>query len=458
MQPFENIERNVSCKDLLINDINIYPLLRLYSIGNPNKIYQKNKKTGAKSRVIQSFSKDINGIIKKIKPSNYKVAILENNTYQDIDGIYINKFTQSIIESFEQEAISHISFNTASKSKDPFNKHVENISSKLWMLRARAHLKSRLSKYDHSSELTKFLETHLKISKNRLNQTYEQFFTLKEFYKQLLKKVNPTILLLTNFYSLNHQPAIYAANELGIKVIEVQHGVQGDSHYAYSVWHNIRNISEKYFPTTYWTWTKADSTYLNSYLHESKSKAYCFGHPFVHYCSAKTGNANRRDTILITLQPFSDLSVYLELREALAQLSDIKVSIRLHPSTLATESYSDYINFFKEICSERDMLLSSRTPLPMQLVNTCMHVTHSSSVCIEASIYKVPTLLIDKKEHDRYERILNYTELYHAQSSEDISNLLNKTTTKNNSETPLSENTNYFNEGVRYLLDLVNAS
>ena len=129
-----------------------------------------------------------------------------------------------------------------------------------------------LSKHIISLELFRFLYTIIAIlsakftSNNRLtinnqsildeiNKKYSlnidykiliyRFFCYKKLFRNFLKIYNPDAIFINCYYRPEYQAAIYSAKELGIKTIELQHGLINEKHAAYNI---FTELDKNFFP------------------------------------------------------------------------------------------------------------------------------------------------------------------------------------------------------------------
>ncbi|MEM2136787.1 MAG: hypothetical protein QXI93_02390 [Candidatus Methanomethylicia archaeon] len=72
-----------------------------------------------------------------------------------------------------------------------------------------------------------------------LNYNYRRiinrFFAYSKIYEKIFSIVKPKIIFVNCAYSLHSQAAIFVANKLGIKTVELQHGIINEKHVAYNI-------------------------------------------------------------------------------------------------------------------------------------------------------------------------------------------------------------------------------
>lgn len=81
---------------------------------------------------------------------------------------------------------------------------------------------------------------------NKAKKALIDFIYLKKQYMKLLKKISPKAIIEVVHYDIHKYAANVAAKELGIKIIEIQHGIISSDHLAYNYY--SKNLKLDYFP------------------------------------------------------------------------------------------------------------------------------------------------------------------------------------------------------------------
>lgn len=247
---------------------------------------------------------------------------------------------------------------------------------------------------------------------------------LTKFFQRRLAIVKPRIACIVSYYSLEGMSFVWACKKMGIPVVDLQHGVQGPLHPAYSQW----AINQQYrssiplVPDFFWVWSPSEATAIEDWTNGTDHQCYVGGNPWVDLW--KTPNdepvaikqlrkkaetvANRahgKFIVLVTLQYGLAYSEQLEpLRGLLEFASDTcKFWIRLHPMMMdRLQEIKQYLNNpFVEIDEVSDL------PLPVLLTHCDAHITHSSSTVIEASDYNVPSIITSRFGAELFKEHLN---------------------------------------------------
>ena len=124
-----------------------------------------------------------------------------------------------------------------------------------------------------------------------------------KFWKPYLLKVSPKVIVCI-------RPDIglaKAAYELGIELIEVQHGVIDHSHWWYGG-KSSKELNKDELPSTYFCWNKYSAEVINSWGRKKNKKVYVTGHPWIEKNrNEDTVRSNsgklEKHKILVSLQP-----------------------------------------------------------------------------------------------------------------------------------------------------------
>ncbi len=137
---------------------------------------------------------------------------------------------------------------------------------------------------------------------------------LASFWRGILKKTRPAIVVTSEYYSRESFALQLASNELGIKTADWQHGLQGDGHIAYANWFRLSRAAEPLFPDYFLVWSKTELALVNKWDKSgNKPLAKVIGNGWLEMSGtdefvAATGNATElpagKKIILFTLQNF----------------------------------------------------------------------------------------------------------------------------------------------------------
>ncbi len=107
------------------------------------------------------------------------------------------------------------------------------------------------------------------------------FVAEKLVYTYLYKLYKPKAVFITCFY--NREAKIRAAKELGIPVIEIQHGIIGPNHYAY----NHKVMSRDYYPDYLLSFVEYEYASSSEDFIFEKDRVYPVGNYYIDYINSK---------------------------------------------------------------------------------------------------------------------------------------------------------------------------
>lgn len=207
----------------------------------------------------------------------------------------------------------------------------------------------------------------------------------------------PTLVVMSHFYGLRCLGLISAIKSAGGRVVDIQHGNQGPSHFAYRGWTHVPAGGYSLLPDFFWCSDAASAAGINEWASETDGAHLAIegGDPWVEYCAGLAA-APRTDgrRILVSVGVDGDDP----LREALPALIDEapetwRWAVRLHP---VDRNPMMFRRWARRLPSQRvdPIDVVSQTPLPMMLPSIAAHLTYYSSTVEEAARFGVPSVVL----------------------------------------------------------------
>ncbi len=273
-----------------------------------------------------------------------------------------------------------------------------------WWKSKKAKIDIDLAGYD---KLEEFLLSHPvaadigeKSKSANIAALASDFYTRVEFFKEVLRKVDPEQVLFLCYYSnLDEMAMVAAANVLGIKTVEMQHGPQTDIHLCYGNWTVAPSTGYAILPHNFWCWEKQSKSTIDNWNQESVHEAFVGGNPWIDYWKSRSSDYPSNDFILYSLQPNPVLldEMFPDNIVDIIQESSKKWYLRLHPRQLPQmREIKDFLRE-KGILEMVEIDAATNDPLPLLLANARLHVTHFSGSAIEAAFFDVFTVLLNEK-------------------------------------------------------------
>ena len=256
------------------------------------------------------------------------------------------------------------------------------------------------------------------------------------FYFKQLTKLEPSLVLIVSYYSDRAMALIYVCNKLNIITADIQHGVQGDLHAAYSSWQSIPTKGYNTLPNHFLVWSDDEKESImkwakNCPAHTAKVVGNLFQEKWLSKSDVLISKFDSEvDDIVKRMKATKNILFTLQygihyddwIFELIAHTQKhFNWLIRLHPLLKDKQSIKSLEDKLKQFqITNFELLKSTELPLYSLLRNVNLHVTHSSSTVIEAVNFQIKTILVS-----------NYgAELFECQVRDDMACLISDASTK----------------------------
>jgi hypothetical protein len=345
-------------------------------------------------------------------------------SFTKVNGKYFEKYLDPL--NYELE-----NMNLSSLRLDPFhNYNTPRFSPSLFIqpLLDPIIIKEFLFSRPRNKSDKKKIEIVISIFKNnkleKFNSVLDKAFVkakliykISLYFEKKLKLVQPQIVFIVWYYGVYGASMILACRRLSIQTVDIQHGVQGDLHAAYGSWLNVPKHGYNLLPNYFWCWSKSEIDVISKWNNSIENHKAILGgnmllekwnskeYPFVIEFEKVFNQLNLSGfNILVTLSPGISTPVVLDnLFKAIAN-TQYKYNwlIRLHPNML---SEKDKVIADLKSYKINKYVLNEVTRLPLYTIlnNTDLHITHSSSTVIEASILGIQSIIVSEYGKELYE-------------------------------------------------------
>ena len=408
-----NAEKQYPVNEWILNDIKIWPLIRICIFFNEyhrETVLKDSRIKGLVKKLFKffgfSYLYGFYNLIKiKIDKSDFLFAgfeahraVLEQQSY--------NKYFDPIMNELEKRGKKSILFEylpiTYSNSNTIYKKErVHNIYNLLYFFKVNSNemrYRDFSSIDDFFEKLNNDLSIDIESLQNFINGFYNNALSWERLWTYLLKKTEPNKVFILNYYSSSALGLVLASKKNNVTCIDMQHGGQGAVHIAYS-YSNIPKGGYTLLPDYFWCWDTSSFAHLQKITYGTAHSVVAGGNPWVQFLSNVNVSLKQnggKPLILFTLQtgqqPFID--DYL-LKTIVATKENYDWWLRLHPRTKKEEK-EDLLKLLDAYNLKDFVEIEKATayPLPLILMNAKVHLTLFSGSAIEAAALNVPLNII----------------------------------------------------------------
>lgn len=232
------------------------------------------------------------------------------------------------------------------------------------------------------------------------------YFARYNIFQQWLRRVGCTVVVVDNWYNPLNMALVCVANDLGLHTVELQHGQQLTSHFAYGQWHRKPLKGYACVPKYAWVWGHNGESLWKS-EHSPGSLPIVGGNPWLNTWrkleveggdwrpgGSRIGQSKRHPakTILVTEQWTMR---YEHLFETIrCSPASWKWIFRLHPLT-TPERRNALINRLKRLNHPNLCWIEADQCLLYECFRTVdIHLTGYSTCASEALAFGIPTVLL----------------------------------------------------------------
>lgn len=267
----------------------------------------------------------------------------------------------------------------------------------------------------------------LNIDKKTVLDVIDWEMHTRDYWLDILKKINPKVVFFNGFHF--HAPMISAAHELGIKTVDVQHGIQVGWNPLYNDWSELPSVGYQALPDYFLVWGEKERKSIERVFKSSKHRAIVGGFPWLDKQKEhgetlddihKEVLKSYKKVFLIVLQnqpKFPDQ--YRDLIQN--SQGDIAWIIRHHPKGQKFEISNLFSNNSQNIFIG-DYFDKVALAHLFDVVDVC--ISEGSTVALEADYFGVKNIIFTKEGFSNYIEEINDGKFYFVKSTPEFYNLI----------------------------------
>jgi hypothetical protein len=443
----KEIEINLKPQYWKFNEIDIWPILRVslyYELSMSSNGFQLKKPS--LNQKIRRVASIIPPILFPKKVGNSLLLVSDGISYIKINESLYERFCDPLLETAlklnKNLLWSKWDLLTTPKGKFVFNSL--KISSVIDYILIKSTVRNIDIKLKDKENILAFCKLVNTVSLGKLNwslksieKKLQNIDAMASFYIKQLTLLKPKLVLIVSFYSDRAMALIYACNKLEITTADIQHGVQGELHVAYSSWQNIPVDGYNTIPNHFLVWSGDEKSSIDKWaIYNKKHSAEIIENLFQEKWFSNSdvlinqfdidvekivNKMKAKHNILFTLQYGTQYNDWIFELIAHTQ-QQFNWLIRLHPLLKDQQSLKYFKDKLKQFrITNFELTKSTELPLYCLLRNVNLHITHSSSTVIEALNFQIKTILLSNYGSELFESQINEDMAYLVTDSSDNS-------------------------------------
>ncbi|MEO8068085.1 MAG: hypothetical protein ABI599_10375 [Flavobacteriales bacterium] len=242
-------------------------------------------------------------------------------------------------------------------------------------------------------------------------------------HSRLLREARPRCVFRVCWYAVDSMAVQHVCHTMGIRCVDLQHGVQGKGHLAYGRWAVLPSTGYSSMPDVFWCWDKESADNIASWAGGSPIKALTLGDPWMEEAPAEmmapVWKDDGRLRVLYTAF-LPDVIPRIALEALHATHTTCQWVFRTHPGMPRLPGLMADLLKAEGLFDRAVISPASGTPLVLALQGCHLHITQYSSVILEAARQGVPSVAIHHNAADLFTDTLASGALHMALTLDDL--------------------------------------
>jgi len=452
------IESQLDLSKFNILGIDIWPHLRTQLVERLNKVIIKGDPSSHNYfyRVYKKIELLPKAIINLVKLSTAKKEI--SNDKKDIvfltdssakrmkmDDRWYDSFIDPIIDHYEQANLTYHTFESSQRflfrypglrtSQPIILEMIQYYLRSLFFARKIRFNREFLGAYSSYRDIMDEigLDDHV-IGLRDLRLEVSYIYQLTLFFQHELERIKPRLVFMVPYCGYLGTAMTYVCNKLSIVSIDIQHGVQGAYHPAYSSFTNLSGKAYNTLPKVFLTWSETERNNINKWAAKTDSiRAIVLGNLYekiflsdntysLHFDRLFRTTFNiYKNKLFVLISLIWDQYLPLEFKKLLLDSPEqYFYLIRFHPSTTNRERKIVERELKKLGTNNYELACASQLPLYSVLRNVRFNIRQRSSTVIDATHFGVISIITDKIGRAYYQEYITDNKAFYCDLDNDI--------------------------------------
>lgn len=345
-----------------------------------------------------------------VRPGTTAAFLSDGVSFTRLDGQWFDRVIDPVMQGLQERGLHALKLTPLAEAHVPRNQpsiFVQPTIDRIKLLATRHRIEPELAEFDSLVAAGRQSFGTMVPSREWLRVQAARLQALSRWFGGALQRSEASHAFVNTWYSLEGQAFVMAANRLGMRAIDLQHGMQGSQHVAYSNWLTVPVEGYSTLPNEFWVWGQEEAVVIdawatrtarhsarvtgNYWLQQWRDDGQPLVRSFLAQACALRGNAVTQVLVGLTWGVAEEETE--KLMEA-ARLCGNSVSWwwRLHPVESGRRA-----EFAARLarCGLDASCVSEATDLPLYALvrNADLTVAHSSTLIREAAEFGVPSVV-----------------------------------------------------------------
>lgn len=423
----QEIERNHRVSEWTVAGVRVWPFARVrlgYGVSSTvlGLPYARNDRVVARAgaatrKALRAVPTIVDAARERDAPSVDALFVSDGTSILAHEGVRYERYCDPLREELAERGISSMLLVPGAHRREGFAAPVAMTQPTMDLAKLRGAARWRTSAldlpdYDRVAArlgdigITRFLP-----SRRFLQVSVAMLLAMSRVAKRWLLRTRPEVVFVVDYYKLESMAFVLACSELGVPSVDVQHGLQGPFHLAYSGWAAVPAEGYDLVPDYFWVWSDREARLIDEWRPEHRHAAIVGGNPFLRMWfdrpSTRLDPARQAAEQLPSAAPPGRTVLWtLHGLETDRELDDIATAIASAPSTFRWWVRAHPINpagarqaqAALERAGVGEFAITdgvASAPLFGLLSRVDVHVTAFSSVVMDAAALGVPSVVTD---------------------------------------------------------------
>lgn len=282
------------------------------------------------------------------------------------------------------------------------------------------------------------------IDKMHMIKIFQLFEVYQDFFEKFLSAIQPKVVFLIGYHYIPNTPLITACKKLKIKTVDIQHGYQGESHYAYARWTRVPISGYELLPDYFWNWSQLHKETIEKWRPPgfTHHQPLVGGNLWLGKCQSRdmVSLENKKDPfydylktfdkVVLVTTDFVDPPLPLHLIDVMQRSPKSWLwLIRLHPNQRRFIKQIESIIEKHEI-TNYEIDNANSYYLYDLLERSDYHISFFSTVSFEVSIFNIQTIIVHPVGFEDFREFIERGLILYADNADKLMELLDQAPSK----------------------------